>query len=222
MRYRRAVEKLRTLADACQRLSLPADEPLLLAAYVYGELLDGTDPLDWVEVALVVDLPLVDVPWESQPRGTEWIVHTLRLDKGGFSWVWRSRHGPVWNHHVRGPVRFWSLDGADEDVFQALAERRLDDLPRLSGGPDEAERQARAELASALAHLRDVRQNYWERDWRSEHRGNYRYPENELWEAVAGYLDLLDVAEATGSPSRPAGGGSGAPRPPLASPGPSE
>lgn len=28
-------------------------------------------------------------------------------------------------------------------------------------------------------------------DWRREHRGMGRYPEHELWEAVAGYLDLL-------------------------------
>lgn len=44
----------------------------------------------------------------------------------------------------------------------------------------------------ALARLRAVHANYWERDWRRENRGNYRYPENVLWEAVEGYLDLLD------------------------------
>lgn len=35
----------------------------------------------------------------------------------------------------------------------------------------------------------------WERDWRRENRGNYRYPENVLWEAVEGYLDLLDARQ---------------------------
>ena len=220
MRYRRGVEKLRILADACQEL--PGEEPLLCEAYVFGELLDGADPLDCVEIALVVDLPAAEVPWESRPRATEWVAHTLRLDKGGFVYFWRSRHEPVWNHSIRGPVRFWSLDGPDEDVLRALAERRLDELPRLTPDPDEVRERVTTELDTALARLREVRRNYWERDWRREHRGNYRYPENELWEAVDGYLDLLDASGPTGSPSLPEGGGSGAPRPRPAPRSPSE
>lgn len=61
--------------------------------------------------------------------------------------------------------------------LRALAERRLGDLPRVTA-------------------------DYWERDWRREHRGNRRYPENELWEAVNGYLDLLDHPFEGGSGSR--------------------
>jgi len=30
--------------------------------------------------------------------------------------------------------------------------------------------------------------------WRRKHRGAGRYPENELWEAVEGYLDLCDAS----------------------------
>ncbi|MFC5000687.1 hypothetical protein ACFPIJ_22965 [Dactylosporangium cerinum] len=43
----------------------------------------------------------------------------------------------------------------------------------------------------SLAHLRRVEAGYWERDWRFAHRDNGVYPENHLWEAVSGYLDLL-------------------------------
>ncbi len=32
---------------------------------------------------------------------------------------------------------------------------------------------------------------------RREHRGYGRYPENELWDAVEGYLDLLDAASSS-------------------------
>ncbi|MGH3838924.1 MAG: DUF7711 family protein, partial [Pseudonocardiaceae bacterium] len=40
VRYRRAVEKLRFLADRCQWTTrLPADEPFLHEAYVFGEIL---------------------------------------------------------------------------------------------------------------------------------------------------------------------------------------
>lgn len=127
---------------------------------------------------------------------TRWLIDALRLDKGGYSYYWRSRHDPVWNHHIRGPVRFWSVDGADEEVLTALSERRLDDLPRVTAEPAEERARTTVELAAALTRMRQVHQNYWERGWRREHRGNYRYPENELWDAVDGYLDLLDAARA--------------------------
>lgn len=200
MRYRRAVEKLRILAEACQHTTrLLLDEPFLREAYVFGEVLDGTDPIDRLEVAFVLDLPPEEVPWESHPRGADWLVDVLRLDKGGYAYWWRSRHDPVWNHHIRGPVRFWSLNGPDDDVLLALSERRFADLPRVTADPAETHERAVTELDAALARLQDVHRNYWERDWRREHRGNYRYPENELWEAVDGYLDLLN---ATGAPDR--------------------
>jgi hypothetical protein len=194
MRYRRAVEKLRALAELCQHTTrAPTDEPFLHEAYVFGELLEDTDPIDRVQLALVLNLPPEDVPWESQPLGTAWLVECLRLDKGGFAYWWRARHDPVWNHHIRGPVRFWSLDGPDESVLRALSERRLADLPRITTSATELGERTTTELTTALARLRAVHANYWERDWRREHRGNGRYPENHLWEAVDGYLDLLDA-----------------------------
>lgn len=194
MRYRRAVEKLRDLAEACQRTTMmPLDEPFLREAHVFGELLDGADPIDSIELAFVLNLPPDEVTWESQPRGTEWLVDSLRLDKGGFGYWWRSRHVPVWNHHIRGPVRFWSLDGPDDAVLRALSERRFDELPRLSASPSDARAHTAAELDVALAHLRAVHDEYWEREWRRDHRGGGRHPENHLWEAVDGYLDLLDA-----------------------------
>jgi hypothetical protein len=181
------------LADACQETTgWPPDEPFLREAHVFGEVLDGADPVDQIEVAFVLNLPAEEVPWESQPHGTGWLVDVLRLDKGGFAYWWRSRDEPVWNHRIRGPVRFWSLDGPDEDVLRALSERRFADLPRVVAEPDTVRTSTAAALEVALARLRDVHRNYWERDWRREHRGNYRYPENTLWEAVDGYLDLLD------------------------------
>ncbi|HVV19288.1 MAG TPA: hypothetical protein VHF06_07625 [Pseudonocardiaceae bacterium] len=95
MRYRRAVEKLRLLADACQSTTrLPVEEPFPREAYVFGEVLDGADPVEVVEVALTLNLRPDEVPWGSRPSGTEWLVHSLRLDKGGF------RTGGV-----RGPCR---------------------------------------------------------------------------------------------------------------------
>ncbi len=48
MRYKRAVEKLRILAEACERVKVFwfDTEPFLKAVYAFGEVIDGADPLD--------------------------------------------------------------------------------------------------------------------------------------------------------------------------------
>jgi hypothetical protein len=99
------------------------------------------------------------------------------------------------NHLIRDPVRFWSLDGTDETVLDALQNRRFADLPRLTASPTELRQRIEVELDRALAHLRAVRQRYWDRDWRGEHRGGGRYPESFLWDAVDGYVDLFDAVQ---------------------------
>jgi hypothetical protein len=197
MRYRRAVEKLRILAEACDSVkNWPPEDPFLVEAYVFGDVLEGADPLEFVEVALVLNLPPEEVPWGSSPHGTAWLEDRLRLDKGGFAYWWRSRLDPVGNHRIRGPVRFWSHAGPDEVVLQALAERRMDDLPRLAHSPQAQRERLASELAAALRRLRAVRDSYWDPGWRREHRGLGRYPEHELWQAVQGYLDLYDAGRA--------------------------
>lgn len=199
MRYARAVERLRLLADACQattRMSL--DDPFLHEAYVFGEILEGADPIECLTVALTLNLSPDEVPWCSQPRGTAWLVHDLRLDKGGIAYWWRSRHEPIDNHLIRNPVRFWSLDGIDEAALRALQDHRFNDLHRVTTTPAEVEQHSSIEFNRALNQLRTIRQEYWDRDWRREHRGNGRYPENHLWEALDGYLELLDAENRSG------------------------
>jgi hypothetical protein len=53
MMYKRAVEKLRILADTCERVKTFwfDTEPFLKAVYAFGEVVDGADPLDGVHVA---------------------------------------------------------------------------------------------------------------------------------------------------------------------------
>lgn len=208
MRYRRAIEKLRLLAAACQSTTrLPVDEPFLHEAYVFGDVLDGADPVESVHVALALNLSPDEVPWCAQPPGTAWLVDSLRLDKGGFAYWWRSRHEPVWNHVIRDPVRFWSLDGPDEAVLEALYDRRFADLSRATASPADLRQRIEVELDRALVQLHTVNQKYWDRDWRGEHRGGGRYPENHLWEAVDGYLDLLGAVNGVSGRDRAQGGG---------------
>jgi hypothetical protein len=196
MRYKRAVEKLRLLAEGCERMKdWPPDfDPWLVAMYTFGPVLDGTDPLDDVHVVGVIRVPPEEARWGSEPHGSEWAADILRLSKGGYEYWWRSYQDPVWNHYIKDPVRIWSQDGIDEEALAALEERRFSDLNRLTSDPVDQRRQVHDELGAALARMREVHGSYWDRDWRRDHRGLGRYPENELWEAVEGYLDLLDAS----------------------------
>jgi len=158
MRYKRAVEKLRILAETCERVKIfwSDTEPFLKAVYAFGEVLDGADPLEAVQVAVAVNLPPEEVPWESSPQGTDWLADELRLSKGGFLYFWRSYLDPVWNHYIRGPVRIWSVDdGLDEQALGALEARDLGSLNRLIPEPADERLQLREDLDTALAHLRE-------------------------------------------------------------------
>ena len=52
MRYQRATEKLRLLAEGCEEIGSwpPWDEPYLVEMYAFGPVLEGADPLDVVQV----------------------------------------------------------------------------------------------------------------------------------------------------------------------------
>ena len=71
MRYRRAVEKLQALAEACDSVkNWPPEDPFLREAYVFGDVLRGADSLECVEVVLAVNLPPQEAVWGSRPRET--------------------------------------------------------------------------------------------------------------------------------------------------------
>jgi hypothetical protein len=87
MRYRRAVEKLQALAEACDSVKdWPPEDPFLREAYVFGDILRGPDSLECVEVILAVNLPPQEAVWGSSPRGTLWLADRLRLSKGDRDW----------------------------------------------------------------------------------------------------------------------------------------
>ena len=121
MRHRRAVEKLRILAETCERVKLFwfDTEPFLKAVYAFGAVLDGADPLDDVQVAVAINLPPEEVPWEFAPEGAGWLADELRLSKGGFLYFWRSYLDPAASGCcvALGPIR-----EACGGSFPALAE----------------------------------------------------------------------------------------------------
>lgn len=134
------------------------EEPFLCEAYVFGDVLDGVDPLDRVQVAFTLNLPPQEVP----------------------------------------------LEGTEDAVLDALRDRQFAELPRHTATPVELRQRVETERDRALDHLRSVHRQYWHGEWRNEHRGGGRYPEDHLFEATDGYLDLLDAVRRVG---RGRGGG---------------
>lgn len=153
MRYRRAVEKLRLLAEECEKVGFypPWDEPFLVSFYAFGDVLEGADPLEAVQVVGLIRLPPAEVPWGSEPHGTEWFADRLRLSKGGYEYWWRSYLDPPWNHYIRSPVMIWSQDGPSTGALDALAERRFSDLQRLTPTPANERRQVHSEQTPRFA-----------------------------------------------------------------------
>jgi hypothetical protein len=170
----------------------------VVAAYVFGAVLDPVSELEVVQLALVVDEPPEDVPWMSRPARLEALASLCRFDKLPMSWRWRPAEWPVWNHEISRAVRFWSsAGGRDEAVLRALADAGVN-------GPTFEQPGSRAALARQMmlerdvsrTHLATVKAQFYDRDWRREHSGDGTHPEDHLWWATAGYLDLDDAIAA--------------------------
>lgn len=198
MKYTTAVGRLRTVADDLTTHAGWHDD-LIVEAYVYGELLNAPLTIEWVALAFVVDLPPEEATWLARPAAPEAAVSLLRFDKYPITWRWRPLAWPVWNHEIDAPVRFWSVqDGTDAVTLDALADRELDSLERtLPKNHETFLAHLRIERDAARDHLAWVVDSYHDRDWRKDHKGFGVYPEDHLWWAAMGFLDL-DEAINTG------------------------
>lgn len=191
MRYGTAVGHLRRIVQECERQRRWPEGPIITAAYAFGDVVEGVDPLERIQVAFVVDVPTDEVTWNAESVGFAALAELAGFGKLPLEWWWRPAVWPVWNHHIRNPVQFWSLDGPDEAALTAFAERRFDDIQR-EPLPDASEqrRWLREEATAGLEHLRVVVDRYHDSEWRREHRGGGTRPEDHLWRAAWGYLDL--------------------------------
>lgn len=167
----------------------------MVAAYVFGALLDPVSELEVAQLVLVVDEPPEDVPWMSHPAHLEALASFCRFDKLPLSWRWRPAAWPVWNHEITRAVRFWSSGGGrDEAALSALADVSASDAPvEEPASPEALAGQLRIERDVSRAHLATVTARYFDRDWRREHSGAGIYPEDHLWWATAAFLDLDDA-----------------------------
>jgi hypothetical protein len=197
VRYGKAVQRLEMIAERCQRVSGLWDEaPPLTGVYAFGEILDGPEQLDVVQVALVLNHPAEELIWCARPTSCSGLPHLLELEKAPVEWYWRPAVWPVSNHVIVRPLRIWSPDGVDAAALGALASRAAEKLRLPPPDPREEDEQLALELEASWDYLHRVRDGYWDREWRAEHRGSGTYPESHLWDAVHGYLDLHDAVRA--------------------------
>ncbi|MDP8929461.1 MAG: hypothetical protein M3O70_13060, partial [Actinomycetota bacterium] len=200
MRYATAVHKLRMVAEALAADARIAEMlgggPLpIVAGYAFGALLEGSDPVEAAEVAFIVDRPGTALPWGVEPVEVRSFVERHRLHRFPLRWYCRPKDAPVGNHRIRRPVRIWSAEhGPEEAVLDALAARRLQDLPRLpEADAQDLVRQLEEEAALCLTELDAL-----------VHSGpvDARSIAVELFDLAWGYTDLRRaLAELRGEPS---------------------
>jgi len=197
MKRSTAIGRLSDVSDGLDRARQWSNGSVT-AGYVYGALLDGDDDLEYVSIALVVDEPAESVPWLSRPAHLEALAKFIRLDKLPIAWRWRPAEWPVWNHEIPRAARFWTRDnGRDEHVIGALGTRSIDGIQFAQPtDADSLREQVAVERATARTHLANVTNSFDDREWRRDHKGDGAYPEDTLWAAAAGFVELDDWLNA--------------------------
>lgn len=194
MKWSRAVHHLEDLAHSCADMaSRPATIfPLRVTSlWVFGEVLDSRDDLDWLRVVLAVDLPVEDVPWWCPPVGAEHWSHATRLSKNPVAAMWRSTRAPLWNHHIHRPLLIWDESGTPGEstrVLTALRDGTAEELRLTEPTPGERASRLEAELAVSLKAVKAATATY---DQRRFSPGKLQPVADALWQATAGYLDVL-------------------------------
>jgi hypothetical protein len=192
MRWHRAVHHVESLAQSCAAMAAsPVPVLRVTQLWVCGDILGPGAELEWVTVALCVDLPPEQVAWRTEPRGTGHWARATRLSKNPIVAWWRSAHAPVWNHRIVRPALIWdAADGVHEAAMAALRDKQGETV--RSQAPTEPEYAARLrdELAVSLGAVRAATLAYDERRWG---QGKLEAIADPLWRATEGYLDVLEA-----------------------------
>jgi hypothetical protein len=192
VKWTRAVHHLETLGRTCADMTTRPRSifPLRVTQlWAVGDLLGPVRDIDIVTVALVVDLPVDDVPWLSEPSGAQHWAAASRLAREPIRPLWRSAAAPVWNHHIDRPVLVWdSDDQVADDVIAAIRDGRADSIRPQAPSPAELRARLDDELAVSLRALRERTEAYADRRWKP---GKLEPVADALWRAGDGYLDIL-------------------------------
>jgi hypothetical protein len=198
VRHATAVRRLRLIVERCQQACHLWDPGTGLAAvYAFGDCVEPpaeTDAVDVVQILLVVHAEADDVPWCSRPPQFAGLPYVLELNKAPVDWFFWPVATPIGNHAVDGAVRIWDRDdGIGTEALDAIAAGRPGGFRLPPLGQARRRQQAADDLDASLRHLRQLRDRYWQRTWRDDHHAAGMAPEDHLWDAVHGYLDLLDA-----------------------------
>ena len=194
MKWTTAIRHVQNLAEQCGEMTkLPMNIQALpvTGLWAVGDLLGTPRELDWITVALVVDLPEAEVPWLCQPRGSEHWSQATRLSKNPVVAWWRSAHAPVWNHRIVQPVLIWDLDGGlRQDALDAVRDGHGTDFALPAPESDEPRQRLADDLAISAAALATRTADYEAKRWSRTPLERIADP---LFEASYGYLDLLEA-----------------------------
>jgi hypothetical protein len=192
VKWSRAVQHLEALARTCADMAGNPLFPLrVVQLWAVGDILDAPRDVEWVTVALAVDLPVDEVPWLGQPVGAQHWANATRLTKNPIVPLWRSAHAPIWNHVIDRPALVWdATDGVAEDTITALRDGRGDSVRAPAPTKEELRSRLADELGVSLRSLRNCHHDYDERRWKP---GKLEPVADALWRAGDGYLDVLDA-----------------------------
>ena len=194
MRWDRAVHHVAALARSCADMATnPVFSVRVTQLWAVGEILGPATDMDWVTVALCVNLPPEDVAWWTEPRGTGHWAQATRLTKNPVLAWWRSDRAPVWNHRIVRPALVWdAADGEHADVLAALAEGNGERVRSKAPTEQEYATRLQAELTISREALRAASAAYEARRWG---QGKLESIADPLWRAADGYLDVLDATK---------------------------
>ncbi len=166
----------------------------LESIWIADDILNAPETLDVVTMLLCVDVPVEDLTWQALNRVEVAIAETMGMDKAP---IWR--HGrpsawPAWNAQNRRVRRFWHItEGTDTEIIETLRQGKA--IEPLAVEPHVFIEQMQTEHGVSRAHLHHVLDEYWDHQWRKEHKGYGIHPEDHLWRAAYG---LRQIEEALG------------------------
>ena len=190
MKWATSVRHLELAAEACSRMAeLPPSLVGLRVVQLWavGEVLGPPQDLEWITVALSVDLPVAEVPWWTVPLGGDAWVETTRLSKYPVLTWWRSAHAPVWNHRIVRPVLVWDeAHGVDDEAIAAVREGRGASRGVAEPTMEDFVSRMEDDLAVSLAELQRRTEEY-----ATHPTTRLGTRADALYAAARGYLDVL-------------------------------
>ncbi|MBC6449853.1 DUF7711 family protein [Actinokineospora xionganensis] len=196
MKRVRALHHLRTVAETCADMATRPQSifPLRVRElWAAGEILEPVDELDAVTIALVVDLPVDDVAWLTEPSGAQHWANAAKLQTAPVTVRWRSARAPVWNHVLRRPALVWDVDnGIAEATLDAIGDGHTAAVRLDEPSADLMGRRLADDLAVSLRALGSRTVHYADRRWKP---GKLEPVADALWRASEGYLDLLKAID---------------------------